>query len=800
MTAEDAPEDRQAAAGVAQTPRREGAPRAAGGDRAPAAAAAKLLQPGRNCWRIERASRFAMLVDGEEYFRALRSALIQAEHTVFILGWDIDSRFELVPGGADDGFPRGLRDFLDALVRRRRRLRVYVLSWDFAMVYAMEREWLPAVKLDWQTHRRLSFRLDARHPVGASHHQKVVVIDHSLAFVGGLDLTRCRWDTPSHALNEPRRVDPDGKPYGPFHDVQAVVEGDVARALGEMAAERWRRGTRREPRAPDPAAGEKNRPLWPDGVAPLLTDVPVAIARTAPAFDGEPGIGEIRALHLDAIAAARQTLYLENQYFSSGVLADALAKRLAEPEGPEVVLVSRRSESGWLEEHSMGVLRARAHRKLRSVDAGHRYRLYYPHLPGEGEPGPDGEPLPGINVHSKVMVVDDSLLTIGSANLNNRSMGLDTECNLVIEAAGDARIAAAIRAMRARLVAEHLGCDADELAAAHARGEALHATIARCHRPGERTLQAFDPPLVPEVDAVVPDERLLDPIEPIDPDGLVDEFLTHEARPRVIGRLGVAILLLVVLAGLAFAWRYTPLREWADFRNVLDVVERIRDMPMAPLAMLGAYVAAGLVMVPVTLLIVVTVVVFGPVKGALCALGGVVLSAATGYGIGRFVGRDAVRRYGGKRLNALSQQVGQHGLLAMVVLRLVPVAPFTLVNLVVGASRIRFRDCLLGTLIGMTPGIVISASLVDRIAAVARNPNPLTVALLLLVLLIPLSVLWLLRRRRRADAAQAAKEAEAAQAAEAARDARIAQAMQPAETTQAVHRAAIGEPRHGGHA
>ena len=174
--------------------------------------------------------------------------------------------------------------------------------------------------------------------------------------------------------------------------------------------------------------------------------------------------------------------------------------------------------------------------------------------------------------------------------------------------------------------------------------------------------------------------------------------------------------------------------------------------------MIGAFVAGGLVLVPVTVLIVVTIIVFGPVLGALYALAGVVLSAATGYGLGRVAGRDAVRRFGGKRLNALSKQVGQHGVLAMVVLRLVPVAPFTLVNLVVGASRISFRDCLLGTALGMTPGIVISASLVDRIAAAARNPGPLAFALLLLVLLIPISALLILRRKRKRQAAAAAQE------------------------------------------
>ncbi len=173
-------------------------------------------------------------------------------------------------------------------------------------------------------------------------------------------------------------------------------------------------------------------------------------------------------------------------------------------------------------------------------------------------------------------------------------------------------------------------------------------------------------------------------------------------------------------------------------------------------------------MFPVTLLIVVTLVVFGPWYGAVLALCG--SGAECGrqcYTAGRLLGRHAVRRLGGRRLNVLSQKVRQHGVLAMVVLRLVPVAPFTLVNLVVGASRIRLRDCLLGTAIGMTPGIVVTASLVDRIAAVAKDPGAGTFALLALVLLIPITVAVLLRRRRkrRQRAADAERHAAAAAAA-----------------------------------
>ena len=202
-----------------------------------------LLQAGHNCWRIERAQRFSLLVDAASYFSAVRAAIRAARHSIFILSWDIDSRTCLVPGGANDGYPEQLGDFLHAVVSSRPDLHAYVLNWDFAMLYALEREWLPLYKMDWRTHRRLSFRMDGKHPIGASHHQKVVVIDDAVAFVGGLDLTRCRWDTPQHAPDESLRCDTNSKPYPPFHDVQSIVDGDVARALGELCRARWQRAT-----------------------------------------------------------------------------------------------------------------------------------------------------------------------------------------------------------------------------------------------------------------------------------------------------------------------------------------------------------------------------------------------------------------------------------------------------------------------------------------------------------------------------------------------------------------------------
>src|SRR6478672_7049532 len=240
--------------------------------------AAPLLRPGRNCWRIEHAARLSFLVDGAAYFRAVREAIREARHSLC------------------------------------------VLSWDYALLYAFEREWLPRLKLDWRTHPRLSFRLDDRHPLGASHHQKVVVIDDAIAFVSGYDLTRCRWDTRAHQRQDPRRVDHRGVSYPPFHDVGMLVSGDCARALGDLASDRWERETGHKPRrrgfpesGPDP---------WPAQVASAITDIDVAIARTEPAFGGRNGIGEIRALHLDAIAAAKRHVFAENQYFTSQTITD----------------------------------------------------------------------------------------------------------------------------------------------------------------------------------------------------------------------------------------------------------------------------------------------------------------------------------------------------------------------------------------------------------------------------------------------------------------------------------------------
>lgn len=311
----------------------------------------------------------------------------------------------------------------------------------------------------------MHFSLDGMHPGGASHHQKIVVVDDAIAFVGGIDMAIKRWDTPEHRAHDPRRVDPRGQPYPPVHDVQMAVDGEAARALASLVRERWQRATGRRWQARQRGRGDP----WPRGLMPDLRDVEVAIARTQPAYNGDPEVREVETLHLDAIAVAQRSIYIEAQYFTSTATSAALCQRLLEPDGPEVILVLPRVASGWLEQTTMGVLRARLLKQLQGADRFGRLRVYYPVVPDL-----DGS---CVNVHSKVLVVDDALVRIGSSNLANRSMGLDTECDLTIEAAGKTRMARAIAHFRDRLLGEHLGVSPEMVAGMAAAKASLIAAV-----------------------------------------------------------------------------------------------------------------------------------------------------------------------------------------------------------------------------------------------------------------------------------------------------------------------------------
>lgn len=699
----------------------------------------RITREGRNLWRLCKAGRAAVLVDAAAYFEALARACEKAEHSIVVVGWDIDSRVSLRPRGGPEGdLPARLGAFLDALARRRPGLRVRLLGWDYSLLFALERELLPQINFGWRTHQNVRFALDDDHPLGASHHQKVVVVDDLVAFAGGIDLACSRWDTPAHAPDEPGRVNPAGEAYAPFHDVQMAVDGDAARALGELVRERWRRATGERLPRPD-LQGDR----WPEGVAPDFEDVLVGVSRTDPALDGRADVQEVRALCLDAILGARRWLYAENQYLTSRLVRDAVVRRLQEPDGPEVVLVVPQANSGWLEQNTMSALRAQLVEWLRARDPHGRLRVLCPKVPGLGKRC--------LNVHAKVMIVDDRLLRVGSANLSNRSMAIDTECDLTVEAR-DEREAAAVARVRHRLLGEHLGVTPEEVA----RGERELGSIIKVierHAGGERRLEelAVDVSQAPE--EVVVNAPLVDPEAPLEVDYVMAKLLPEEHRRQSRRRLVRRAAMVAAVATIGLAWAFTPLRELLDPDALSRAAAPLVGSPWAPLGVVAAFVLGGLVAFPVTLLVVQCAWLFGPAAGILYSLAGVLSSATTTYFVGRALGRDRVRRFTGSRVAWLVERLRRRGLLSIALLRTVPIAPFTVVNVLSGAVHLKLRNFLLGTAIGMTPGIVSLNLFGTSLGNMLRRPGPANVAITLCVAALIFTTAALFRRwlRRHGD-------------------------------------------------
>jgi phospholipase D1/2 len=599
-----------------------------------------------------------------------------------------------------DGPPAMLGDFLNYLVRRRRALNIYVLNWDYPMVFGTDREFPPLYGFGWTPDRRVHLRYDDTHPIAGCHHQKVAVIDDSLAFVGGIDLTVRRWDTSQHLADDPRRT-AYGKPYPPFHDLMVAVDGDAARALAALTRERWLCATgRRLHPVPPP------RDLWPANVQPDFADIDIAIARTLPPRGEHPAVREVENLYLDMIASARRSIYVENQYFTAPRIAAALEKRLAEPDGPEVVLVLRLLSHGWLEEHTMHILRTKLLRRLQAADRQGRFKAYYPHVPGLEE---------GccLDVHSKVMIVDDACLRIGSANLCNRSMSVDAECDVAIESRGDAGIAATIRGFRDRLIAEHLGVPADAFARKAADTGSLHKAIAALAKDGRALLPFTDVPEWPE--AIVNVAAVADPDEPIALDTLMTERALEDEARATRPAWGKLIAAVIAIAALTALWRYTPVAQVVRPEHVIDWAHEFASAWWAPWVVMAAYTPACFIMFPRPLITLAGVIAFGPWEGFACAVLGVVASAVVTYYLGRRMKRDTVRRLAGRKLDRMVDVLKKHGLLAMTLLRLVPIAPFAVEGIVAGAVRLKLWQLVAGTAIGMLPGTLVATIFGDQL-------------------------------------------------------------------------------------
>ena len=460
-------------------------------------------------WRFAHARRVRVIIDGADYFNWIQQAMLKARQRILLIGWDFDTRIHLTRGrrwfekGTKREYPARLGSFILWLNRHRPKLEIRILKWRYSIFAMLSRGWMVADLARWARHARIDFKFDDQHPLGCTHHQKIVLIDDDLAVCGGIDMTTRRWDTREHVEHDKRRLQPNGQPYGPWHDITMMMEGEVASQLELLGRARWVRAGGRPLSAPkrDPESA------WPDGLKPQFENVEIGIARTRAAYQGDRKVDEIERLFVKQIATAKHFIYFENQYFTSRVICEAIAQRLAEPDPPEIIVVHAASADGWLEARAMDPARSELMTALQELDANDRFHSYIPYT-GQTP----------IYVHAKLTIVDDCVLRIGSANLNNRSMGLDSECDVFIDCArpGNAHAHDAITQLRHSLLAEHLGIFAQDVPVLIDRNGSMAGMIAEIGDRNRRHLRPYHPQNHGETATDLALREALDPERPED--------------------------------------------------------------------------------------------------------------------------------------------------------------------------------------------------------------------------------------------------------------------------------------------
>lgn len=683
----------------------------------------RLFEENGNCWWAGNASHATVVVDCGNYYRDLYESISKAKHSVFVLGWDIDSRIELLRGEAARGsaYPATFFELIRQKAEENPALAVYLNRWNYSFVFMPERESFSDFKWRLRSPPNIHYCEDGVVPVGACHHQKVVVIDDEVAYCGGMDVAIGRWDLREHRVRNRDRVDPAGTlqprqyvAYGPYHDVQMVVAGDAARQLAELVRRRWRLAAGYDPLPLRPHAGAGLPAAWPDSDPPQMAGVSTAISLTEPGLYGAPANRQVERMYLDMIAAAENFIYIENQFVAYAPIAQALNARLREKPGLRVLILSCFDPEGMFEKKAMWTARAAFRDLLLADGVQQRAAIAYP-------VSAEGDTERPVRVHSKVMIVDDRYLRVGSSNINIRSMTLDTECDLVI-AGNDAAARRAIAAIRTDLIREHTGKEAREIERLIGQGGAIGAFLQPT--PGSR--QRLRP---------VDDEKyrlekfsqtvraLADPGSPMLPEDLTLPYRYPGLNRKWIMYLP-PVLFFLLLAGLALVWRYTPLSEFASPERLAPLMQGMTAAGWTILVVIGAMAFAQFMFFPLLVVTAGAAMAFGPFGGFTLSLTSALVTAAFGFFAGRWLGRRFLRVLFGPVSERIAFYVRRGGVTGMTILRMVPIAPFNAINIALGISGMSFPVYMAGTLLGLLPGMLIISFAGHSLAQLWLSPSP----------------------------------------------------------------------------
>ena len=659
------------------------------------------------------ANRAAVIVDCASYYRAVYEAIQAAQQSVFIIGWDIDSRIELLRGD-DKPKPRQSYSLLNVIKRKAEsnpHMKFYLLKWESSLIYVNERERLPALTWRLGTPENVDFCIDRTAPYGASQHQKIIVIDDQIAFSGGMDIALSRWDTPEHlAGNELRHDPPPIGSYRPYHDIQMLVDGEAAQHLAEIARWRWQR-----------ASGFEAVPMnilvediWPKSVRVDFYDIPVQIVLTLPKTPDNPACREVETTFLNDIGKAEEFVFIENQFLTHLPIAKALNQRLHEKPHLRVLMFSSYDPQGPLERETMWQGRIKFRAALEKGIGPGRVGLFYPATSDE-----DKNVEKDIRVHAKLMIIDDRILRVGAANLNGRSMGTDSECDLICRARNE-KHRKAITLLRNRLIASHAGKTVEDVA--RQVKQSSMETLATPDDDSHRRLRPIDDTKFMDKVTGGSLRRFGDYDTPPLPADIDYKMQTSEIAPpwkRYAFRM-IGLVFLLLIAGASY---YLSQNGSAFSDNIRHLLVSFRQdsgvlSANASIVTVGIFSILAILSFPITILIMLTSSLYGPWTGFLYVFFGSLFSAAAGFWIGHIAGRQFLRGMLGPRLRKINSMLERSGIISIVLFRMVPIAPFGLTNLAIGVSSVSFINYMVGTTLGMLPGMVALTILGDSLGTI----------------------------------------------------------------------------------
>ncbi|MBC77697.1 MAG: hypothetical protein CME64_16955 [Halobacteriovoraceae bacterium] len=642
-----------------------------------------------------------LIICANAYFKTIRQHFEQAQESILICGWSFN--MDIVMG--EDG--KTLKEVLFSLPET---VKVKILIWDYPIFYVADRDPFIGLSIALQNKSNIHFERFDFHPLLSSMHSKMVVVDNKDLFVGGIDLDLERRDGEYNKSDDPVRVDKDGEVFKPFRDYAFHFKSQNTKKFSSFFDQLW-----------ESQAGQKSflETNHSEGEGNVL------FSRTIPKFKGNPQDRSSFKMHKWLIQNAQDYIYIENQYLTSEKIVELLVEVLKKENGPEVVIVVSYGKMPFIEKMSMGALLTDYVNTLLSNDPHNRLKIYTLFT------GDDNE-REYVKIHSKCIIADDRYLKIGSSNINNRSMEFDYELDALY-------VGEKVVEFKNRIFKTLLG---------YGEPIDIRKSIIKTFELAKEKHNK-----IVEVKDILHDKSIMVEYKdylPLDKREMTfferagQMFITKKRFVMMNYKIviGAAMLCLAVLGAL-----YVNPGQVDSFVKAFLSTFNVESSLLLMGVFFLSYTALGPIFFPLNAYIFLCGAYLDLGHAFITAIAGALSVASISYWFGAFFGAEIKAESKIEKVKQLKRLLKRNSLLTLVFLRVVPVAPYPLVNMVCGKFRVGFAKYITGTFIGVLPGTTALIFFEKQLIELFQSPSLANIITIAIVVILFLFGMRFVRRR-----------------------------------------------------